>query len=162
MSVRNCFILVFLAFFTIIPLSAATVSFLVIETGLEMDAGFNQHSGLWENGLLDVFFDSGHIVSNAPILRLEQRPTEIFPPQAQGDLDDAVEGGVEYFIVALLEFQNSGATGLWPGQVSLRLFRVQPFELLYEHKYSDTGPSGVNEERNSIRQAVRVLIPRVK
>ena len=74
---------VFLCVFFLFRVEAATVSFLVIETGLTDEAGSRQHSGLWESGLLDVFFESGHIVSNAPILRLLSKPSGDFPEEAK-------------------------------------------------------------------------------
>jgi len=160
MPVKRCFLLL-LAISTALPLSAATVSFLVIESGLDMEAGVNRHSELWENGLLDVFFESGHIVSNAPILRLDYIPAEAFPIEARDEFDNALEGGVEYFIIALLEYQNQGE-GLGPRQITLRLFTTRPLKLVYEQKYNGFNPRSVGEEYDNLRKAASALIPRVK
>jgi len=162
MPVKRCFLLL-LAISAALPLSAATVSFLVIESGLDMEAGVNRHSGLWENSLLDVFFESGHIVSNAPMLRLDYIPTEAFPVEARDELDNALEGGVEYFIIALLEYQKQGeVAGLGPRHITLRLFKTRPFELVYEQKYNGSNPRSIGEEYDNLRKAARVLIPQVK
>ena len=162
MPVKRCFLLL-LAISTALPLSAATVSFLVIESGLDMEASVNRYSGLWESSLLDVFFESGHIVSNAPILRLDYLPAEAFPIEARNDLDNALQGGVEYFIVALLEYQKQGEDpALGPRHITLRLFKTRPFELVYEQKYNGSNPRSIGEEYDNLRKAVRVLIPQVK
>jgi hypothetical protein len=162
MPVKRCFLLL-LAVCTALPLSAATVSFLVIESGLDMDAGVNRHSGLWENSLLDVFFESGHIVSNAPVLRLDYIPAEAFPAEARDELDNALEGGVEYFIIALLEYQKQGeSAGLGPRQITLRLFTTRPLKLVYEQKYNGFNPRSAREEYENLRKAASALIPRVK
>ena len=161
MPVQRCFLLLFLAFFAVIPLSAANVSFLIIETGLAMEADNNQYSGLWESGLLDVFFESGHIVSNAPIMRLEYKPTGVFPEEAERDRDDALEGGVDYFILALLDYQNRGEDNTRPLNISLRIFKTRPWTMIYERQYSDTRSRTINEEYDSLKQIVRGLVPRV-
>ncbi|MDR0486791.1 MAG: hypothetical protein LBG91_00945 [Treponema sp.] len=140
----------------VLPLGAATVSCLIIETGLP-PGGSNQHSGLWESGLLDVFFESGHIVSNAPMMRLDLKPTEIFPEEARQELDEAVEGGVEYLILAILEYQN----GLKPLNVSLRLFKTRPLAMIYETSYADTKSKNLKEEFDNLKQAARGLVPRL-
>ncbi|MDR2134486.1 MAG: hypothetical protein LBP27_05205 [Treponema sp.] len=150
-------VLVFGIFF-LSPLEAATVSFLVIETGLSEEAGTSQHSGLWESGLLDVFFEAGHIVSNAPILRLGKRPGEIFPDEALGKLHEAVEGGVDFFIIALLDYAPNDAIQK-PDRVSLRLFNAVSRNLIYEQQYTDKTSKNSGEEFTSLKQAVRGLVP---
>jgi len=164
MSLKRCFPLLLLAFFALLPLDAATVSFIIIETGLDMEADANQNSSLWENGLFDVFFDSGHIVSNAPLLRLGRLPKDDFPAEALNELDEAIEGGVDFFIVTLLEFPDSGrASSLKPRQITLRLFRVQPLELLHEQIYPGIR-AGRNDrdEFDNLKQAARSLVPHIR
>ena len=148
-------------FFVLLPINAFTVSFLVIETGLSLDSPSNQYSGLWESGLLDVFFESGHIVSNAAMMRLEYKPEGEFPEEAQKDMDEALEGGVDFFIIAVLEFQNHGATDLRPQSISLRMFRTSPLTMIYEGQYTGTQSRTLGEEYDNLRQAVRGLVPRL-
>jgi hypothetical protein len=142
------------------PLSAAMVSFLVIETGLPEESPSSTWSNLWENGLLDVFFEEGHIVSNAPIKRLDLKPKEIFPEEAKGDLDEAVEGGAEYFILALLDYSPPvGQEIRRPRSIALRIFRASPQRFIYEQQYVEKSFPNMNEEFKSIKQSVRGLIP---
>ena len=161
MSKKHFFPVLFLFMIMLFPLNAATVSFLVIEAGLPMESPSVQYSGLWESGLLDVFFESGHIVSNAPMMRLEYQPAGGFPEEAQQDLDDALEGGVDYFIIALLEYQNREDNTARPQNISLRVFRTSPCKMIYERQYSDTKSKTIHEEYNSLKQIVRGLVPRL-
>jgi hypothetical protein len=142
--------------FTGLPLEAATVSFLVIETGLPEEAEKKALSGLWESGLLDVFFEAGHIVSNAPVMRLGSNPAQELPDEARSEFDQAIEGGADFFILALLDYR---ADGVKPEQISLRLFRTNPYRKLFEQRYSDTTPRNLKDEYDSLRKLVRELVP---
>jgi hypothetical protein len=142
------------------PLSAATVSFLVIEAGLSEENGSSSWSILWENGLMDVFFEEGHIVSNAPIKRLELRPQKDFPDEALEDMREAVEGGSEYFILALLDYPPPAGTEIpRPRNIVLRIFRAGSRQPLYEQRYEGKPFLNRGDEFTRIKQSVRGLIP---
>jgi hypothetical protein len=115
-----------------LPLSAATVSVAVVETGLQEESPRSESSNLWENGLMDVFFDAGHIVSNAPLMRLPGKPAAPFPEELRDDLAEAAAGGMEFLVLALLEYQETAAPESGPRHVSLRLFRIDPLKLIVE------------------------------
>ena len=159
MSKKRLFPLFFMIIFCVFPISAATVSFLVIESGLSMEGPENQYSGLWESGLLDVFYESGHIVSNAPRMRLEYKPTGSFPEEAKKDLDEALEGGVEYFIIALLEYQNRGENSHRPQNISVRMFKTQPLKIIYEKQFAEIKSENLGDEYSSLKQLVKGLVP---
>jgi hypothetical protein len=111
---------------------------MVIETGIREEIPTADSSRLWEYALLDVFFDTGHIVSNAPILRLAERPEKNLPDEAKEPLDQALEGGAEFFVVAVLDYQNpaqGGTADLRPRNISLRLFKTMPYRFLYSQEY---------------------------
>ena len=168
MAKRRLFAPLVLSALLAVPLEAATVSFLVIETGLPEEWGTSQHSGLWESGLLDVFFEAGHIVSNAPVRRLPRKPTAKFPEEAQAELAEALEGGAEYFILALLEYDapepgTDGAAGSpntqKPRNISLRVFKARSHALVYEQQYADKTSTNLKDEYDSLKKAARTLIP---
>jgi hypothetical protein len=141
------------------PLSAAAVSFLVVETGLEEEQGASRYSSLYESGLLDVFFDAGHIVSNAPILRLPKAPKQAFPEEAMHDLEAAIEGGMEYFILAQLDYAvPPGETIEKPRNIFLRIFRVKPYKLVYEQRYDGTALPTMDDEFLEVKQRAGNLI----
>ena len=163
MPLKRCVTLLVLVLCAAFPLSAATVSFIVIETGLNMDAGANQYSGLWESGLLDVFFENGHIVSNAPVLRLENTPSEAFPEQARKELAEAAEGGAVFLITALLEYQIPGSAAREkPQRIILRVFSMSPFKMLYVQSLPASNSQSVREEFENIKKAARTLLPHLK
>jgi hypothetical protein len=146
--------------FAALPLPAATVSFLVVETGLPRETEQNVYSGLWESGLLDVFFEAGHIVSNAPVKRLDTKPRSPLPGEFRGDLNDAAEGGAEYFILALLDYPPAAVNEIpKPQNISLKIFRIRPYKLLYEQGYSEKGSANIDEEFTTIKQSIRGLVP---
>ena len=137
-------------------ITAANVSFLVIETGLSSEAGANQHSVLWEDGLLDVFFETGHIVSNAPVLRIEAKPDGDFPEEARGDLDEAIEGGADFFILALLDY--TAGTSM-PQNIFLQLYRIDPYKKIFEQQYTGKTFKSNKEEYDNLKAIVKGLVP---
>jgi hypothetical protein len=154
---RLFWVLVFTAPAALVPVSAHTVSFIVVETGLPPEQGVSEYSGFWENGLLDTFFDAGHIVSNAPVLRLDAPPSKQFPEEAAGSLDEANAGGADYFVLALLDYRAGSASG--PGQVSLRLFRISPFRFIREEKFTGPQSARAGEDFISAKQAALKILP---
>ncbi|MDR2785913.1 MAG: hypothetical protein LBB83_08370 [Treponema sp.] len=158
-------ILVFILFAALVPVSAYTVSFIVVETGLPEEQGVCEYSNLWESGLLDVFFDAGHIVSNAPVLRLNKPPAKQFPDEAAESLNEANAGGADYIILALLDYQGSGAPDIStpkPKQVSLRLFKTSPFRFIGEEKFAAPRKAGAGEDFISAKQAAVKMLPYLK
>ena len=161
-SVKRGYILVLLWLLLVSPVFAATISILVIETGVREGGAVHESSNLWETGLLDVFFDAGHIVSNAPIMRLNKSPDKEIPDEARGNLEEAVQGGADFFILVLLDYQGAAAAvppKIKPQGVSLRLFRTRPYKFLYEQVYSDEAQTPGNDELTKAKGAARLIIP---
>jgi hypothetical protein len=100
---------------------------------------------------LEVFFESGHIVSNAPIIRLHERPDEEFPSEAERDFDFAKEGGMDYFIVAIIDHKA-------PRNVSLRLFSVRTQKLIQNQTFTETPARNKSEEYENIVKAVEAFV----
>jgi hypothetical protein len=154
--------LAFVLFFAmaLLPLQAATVSFLVIETGLPMNGEIASSSRVWENGLLDAFFDGGHIVSNASLLRLEAADSqdEKFPPLASGDLEDAREGGADFFVVAFLSY--TGDFRDQPKEVMLKLYDMQG-NLVYEFASVGRAFANPRDEFIDAKRVAAKLIPQL-
>ena len=137
------------------PISSATVSFLVIETGTPSEGSASRYSTMWENSLLDVFFESGHIVTNSPILRLTRKLDEGFPDEAERDFESAREGGMDFFIVAIVDHPA-------PHNVSLRLFRTSSQEMILEYKYMDKTYRSQKEESDTIKNDIMGLAARLQ
>ena len=158
MAKRSFLIAAFLGVFFVFGIEAANVSFLIIETGLPLEAGASQHSELWESGLFDVFFDAGHIASNAPVLRLEAKPEGEFPQEALDDLQEATEGGAEYFIIALLDYNPAVQS---PQNITLQLFGINPYNKIFEQHYTGKAFSSTREEYDNVKVVVRDLVSRL-
>jgi hypothetical protein len=95
-------------------------------------------------------------------MRLEYATEETFPEEARKDLDEALEGGVDYFIIVLLKYQEASGGILRPGNVSLRVFRVQNCALVYEMKHTDTKVKPIKEEFDSLKNVARGLVSQLK
>ncbi|MDR2758082.1 MAG: hypothetical protein LBB78_01740 [Spirochaetaceae bacterium] len=161
-SVKWGYVLVLILFLLAPQIFAANISFLVIETGIREGSPVNESSNLWETTLLDVFFDAGHIVSNAPIMSLPNPQGKELPDEARENLEDALRGGADFFIVALLDYQGAAAINspkLKPQEVSLRLFSTNPYKIVYEQSYSALMQSPGNDELANAKRIVRMIIP---
>ncbi|GHV24170.1 hypothetical protein FACS189498_0750 [Spirochaetia bacterium] len=156
-------------FFSVVlplPLKAATVSFLVLEAGRDAEAA-GSHSRFWEGSLLEVFFDEGHIVSNAPIQRLSSaagsfsmtNPAQ-FPREVLGEYNTARSSGSDFFILALLDYQGT-IEGARPKSVVLRLFKIAANEFLGETRYTG-GASIWQDETIEIKDTIKNLLSRLK
>ncbi|MCL2043441.1 MAG: hypothetical protein FWG89_04810 [Treponema sp.] len=132
----------------IIPLNAASISILVIEAGLSSSSPASSKSAMWENGLMDVFFESGHIVTNASISRLPDIPDEEeIPYLTEREFDEAKEGGMNFFLVAIVSHPS-------PHNVILRLFSTETSEMLLEYSYTDSTHRSDRAEYESIKENI--------
>jgi hypothetical protein len=132
--------------------SAAMVSFYVIEAGLCEEAEERQ-SELWETAFMDVFFDAGYIVSNAPVLRLEKKPSDILQVV---DFEEASVGGIEYMVIVLLEYN---AEVLAPGEVSFYIYKVLKQEKIIERKILPKQSKSSRDEYDNMKSIARGFIP---
>jgi len=133
---------------------AANVSVLIMESGQSRENTGNQYSALWENGLMDAFFDSGHIVTNSPKMQMKGKTDNDFPAEAERDLRSAQDGGMDYFLIALIDY----AAPL----VSLRLFDVKSTKMVFEQKHAVTTFRNTKDESEKIKTAARVMAARLK
>ncbi|MDR1802270.1 MAG: hypothetical protein LBQ94_01570 [Treponema sp.] len=141
--------------------SASTISFLVVETGLSNGTASPQNSSrIWEEGLMAFFFDAGHIVTNNPILRMdEQVPAEIHGTIVEYDFNEAVTGGAEYFVLGFLEYEIQGSRAA-AVRMNIKIYSTLPEELVYEQVF----PAGRStaEENQLVRNAGRTIISYIK
>ena len=149
--------LVIIVFFTVFSVEASMVSFFVIETGLPQDGDKNQHSLYWENVLLDVFFDAGHIVCNAPILRLESRPSGDILRASAFDMEDARNGGIDFVILAQLDFLSGSLAP--PGEISFFIYRITGREKIFEKRITGKTYRSTGDEIDDLKIIVRELVP---
>ena len=167
-NVRFIGILFGIAFLPVLPLTAYTVSFVVVETGLPQGYPTAEASKFWEAGLLDVFFNAGHIVSNAPIARVqEDLDGSMFIPDIQGEYNEAVDGGAQFFILVLLDYTGKDYTGNRnmiprPQAISIRLFGTNPYRFFLEQKYPGGRTTPIGDELIVAKDAARRLVPQVR
>ena len=150
-------LLVILAF----PASASMVSFLLVETGIDERASSGQYSSLWEGGLMEAFFDAGHIVTNSPIARMVQKPNRDLSGIIEDDFNEAVIGGADYFVLGYLEY-NTGGGAVVPFRIVLKLFDSNSRQLIFEQNFPAGTGRNFNEEFQLAQDAGRTIISRIK
>jgi len=138
--------------FLCVNAGAHMVSFFIIETGVPEDARENQHSVFWENAFLDVFFDAGHIVSNAPILRLEDRPSGDILQEI--DMQEVRRAGIDYLIIAQLDYNAA----LAPSDMFFYVFKINPKNKIFESKIEGRSERSAREEYEYMKSIARGLI----
>jgi len=138
-------------------LFGAAVSCLVIETGLPQGDPKSQYSSMWENTLMEYLFETGHIVSNGRMIRLDRKPSESFPTAAERAYQEARENGMDYFLIAIIDKGLGGAQ-----TVSLRLFSTRSQELIKEQLYADNRPKSVKEENENIKRTIGLIAAQLK
>jgi hypothetical protein len=159
--IKRLSVVLFLVMLLVSPLSAATITFLVLESGIREGNPAIGFSRQWETGLMDGFFDAGHIVSNTPIKRVAVKSAKEFPDEAQPDFDEAIAGGADFFVLAQLEYQSSlGVQG--PSAISVRLFRTKPYQFLFEQRYTKIEGGSLDESLFNAKKAAQLIIPHLR
>jgi len=134
---------------------ASLISFLVVETGLSHNSGRNRHSVLWENAFMDVFFDSGYIVSNYPMQRLDYLPEGNIQDISGFDVFEAKDASVNYILIAQLDF-NSPINA--PDLISLFVFKVEQHEIIYEKQIKGKTYGSERDANNDLKNIIRELV----
>jgi hypothetical protein len=139
-AVKQLLLVVSLTFLPAVLSGAATVSILIIETGVETGSGA---ASVWESGMMDVFFDAGYIVSNSPALRILTEDDEVLSIEARRGFEEADRGGADYFVVTRLDYAKGKVNGIQrPERISLQLYKINPYGVLYDKNFkSDSSTS---------------------
>jgi hypothetical protein len=165
----------FLPFFAVVlsglpspRLSAANVSVLVVETGILDGIPLEiQRTRAWESGLMNVFFEKGHVVSNADTFALASKPAGRFPNGFDYVLELAEEGGIDFLVVAFLEYEPGDRNGKLmtkkepakPKGADIRLFTVRKGELLHRELLASGAAFFGNDEGVIAENAALKMIP---
>jgi len=150
------FAMLIVAFFIVFGVEASMISFLVIETGVPQEGRTLQHSLLWENTLLDVFFNAGHIVSNAPIQRLEAKPSADFLQSSALEMErEAIDGGVDYIVLAQLDYFSDSA----PAEISFLIYRVRGRVKVLERRITGKSYRSTGDELDDMKIIIGELVP---
>jgi hypothetical protein len=107
---------------------------------------------------MDELFDLGHIVTNVPIARLSGEGS---PDEGFLDLDGALAGGVEYYIMAVLRYEVSpldDPSVCRPRSISLRFVHLADSRVLDEVHYTGNPQVSPAETLRQARDAARALL----
>jgi len=149
---KRTVIAVFFCFFLSFSAEASMVSFCIVETGLAEDVSERRQSVFWENAFMDVFFDAGYIVSNAPILRIEGKSSgEII---RELDMLDFRTAGIDFMIIARLDYNSD----LTLSDVSFYVYRINPEKKIHERRLEKMPPRNERDEYAYMKSIAKGLI----
>jgi len=148
-----------LLFLLVFPASASMVSFLVVETGLN-DETRTQYGSIWEGGLMDAFFDAGHIVTNSPIARLVKMPEKDLSGPIGNDFSEAAANGAGYFILCFLEFQNKD--GAVPNAMVIKIYETNGEKLVFERSFPAGTGKNLSDEYQIAHNAGKAIVSNIK
>jgi hypothetical protein len=101
---------------------------------------------------MDVFFDAGFIVSNAPVLRLENKPSNEILRFV--DMQQARRAGIDYLLIAQLDFTVNGS----PSEITFFIYKVNPAEKILERHLQGRQARPEREEFEYMKSIARGLI----
>jgi hypothetical protein len=134
-----------------LSVNAALVSFYVIESGVNEEAD-TKLPALWEDAFMDVFFEAGYIISNAPIMRLEKKPSDILHVL---DFKDAKMCGIDYMLVVLLDYKDGVPA---PDEISFFIYKVIKQEKILERQIRQKQVP-LRDDYNNMKSIARGFIP---
>ncbi len=153
---KRAVIAIIIGFLLDFSIGAATVSFYVIEAGVNEDLDVKQPQSVeWENAFMEVFFDAGYIISNAPIMRFEKKPSDILKVV---DIDEAVACGIDYMLIVLPEYKKDMKE---PIEVSFYIYRVAMQEKVIEKKITIKRVS-TQDDYNNMKSIAKGFIPYIR
>jgi hypothetical protein len=127
---------------------------------LSLENGRNRHSTLWENAFLDVFFESGFIVSNFPMLRLVSKPETSIIEACGFCVEEALDAGVNYILIAQLNYNNNVSRG--PEDISLYVFKVIEHEIVYERHIAGRNYGSDRDATDDMKKTIGSLVQFVR
>jgi hypothetical protein len=83
-------------------------------------------------------------------LRLDEKPTEDLPYEAERDIENAKDGGMHFFLVVIVDHNS-------PNHVSLRLFNTKTHQLLQRQEHSDISFKSRREEQDNIKKTIGAI-----
>jgi hypothetical protein len=146
---------IFISVFLIFKAEASVISFYVIETGLPQNTGVNKHSLLWEDAFMDVFFDSGYIVSNYPMMRFATCQEGNIQDISGFDAFEAIDASVDFILIAKLDYPSAINP---PEIISFYLFKVKQHEIIYEKRISGKRYGSDKDAATDMKKTIRELV----
>ncbi|GMO54233.1 MAG: hypothetical protein Ta2G_13100 [Termitinemataceae bacterium] len=157
---KPCFLLFNFMFFSAFPAFSANVSVIIVETCLS-DEHVDSLSSVWESGIMDVLFESGHIVSNAQSIKIQRNAEEDIPEEVRASIEEAEAGGSEYFIMAVLKYveNNNRDVVNKPIQVTLKVISLITHKIIYKEIISKPVSSTQRDEFANAQKAAHIIMP---
>ncbi|GMO35973.1 MAG: hypothetical protein Ta2B_16100 [Termitinemataceae bacterium] len=147
-----------LSLLSVVSANAANVTVMVIETGLSVDQKVSL-AEIWESGIMAVLFDAGHIVTNAQSIKIVRNIDEDIPEEVETNIKGAFDGGSDYFLMALLNYNESNDDkNTKPVQITLKLI-ILPNKILYQENMPKPVAATQRDEFINAQKAARIIMP---
>jgi hypothetical protein len=156
MSIRALGFVLVLSALTSVGLAAETVVLNLVESGIDPASEKQKASEVWEDSLLDAFFDAGHIVSNAAVLG---RSSSLLPPTSHG-FTEALDGGADYLVVIGLGYDLEKAP--YPRMLQFRIMDNRGKIVFVSAALTVSPSEGPKDDERNARKAARDMIDRLK
>ena len=140
-------------------ISASLVAFHIVETGIPESGAAYEYTQLWENAFMDVFFDAGYIVSNAPIIRIETKPDIGIFDYIINDIAEIRRWGVDYILITQLDYTGDSRL---PAQIKFIIYKVTSNETILERNIEGRTYRSAREGQDDIRSIIRGLVPYIR
>ena len=108
---------------------------------------------------MDVFFDAGHIVSNAPLMRFETKPQSDILQFAGISVIEARNWGIDYILIAQLDYSDVAQP---PANITFYIYRVSANEKILERQITGKSYRSAREEYDDIRVIIRSLVQYIR
>jgi hypothetical protein len=155
--IKRCVIVVILGLLLSVN-GTAMVAIFVVEKGLTDNRMEHPHSIQWENAFLDVFFEAGYIVTNAPISRIDSIPQDYLLESLAFEPDRARMMGIEFILITILDF--NGETN-FPEEIYLYIYSVSIGNRIFERQIPGRTYRTSREELDDLKAIARGLLPHI-
>jgi len=151
--------LIIFSLFISVNAGASTIAINIVETGTPESRSLYEYTELWEDAFMDVFFESGFIISNAPVMRFETKPVIGIFEYLFYDAAEINRWGVDYIFITQLDYTG---TLRQPSEITFIIYRVKTKEIILERKIEGRTYRSTREGYDDIKSIVRGLVPFIR
>jgi len=138
---------------------ASTVALNIVEIGIPENRPLSEFTEIWEDAFMDVFFESGLIISNDPVLRLEFMPSISIFDYVIYDLNEFTKWGIDFVLITQL---NYAGISRHPSEIGFIIYKVKTNEIILERKIEGRTYRSAREGIDDIKSIVRGLVPFIR
>ncbi|MCL2276766.1 MAG: hypothetical protein FWC21_02595 [Treponema sp.] len=156
---KGLLFMVILLLFLSAKIFASTVIINIIETGIPENRSVSEYTEIWEDAFMDVFFESGLIISNDSILRFETKPLINIFEYVVYDISEISKWGIDFIIITQLDYIGNIRQ---PSEINFIIYKVRTNEIVMERMIEGKTYRSTREGLDDIKSIVRGLVPYIR